>query len=222
MKNYLFAAFVTLGFIGKAQCDACNLEGETDYCHIDESFEGYCAAFKDGASTFQLVTGKKTRTIPLNMTPDYKYLLQIVDNKKLKISAKDVLFIEAATHAWPVESRKVGYTIDESGLGIKVIAEGTGDLPAEGEKVSVHYTGWLLDGTKFDSSYDRNQPFSFALGQGRVIKGWDIGVSKLKKGSKAFLKIPANLGYGARGAGRAIPPNATLIFEIEVLETDAE
>ena len=113
---------------------------------------------------------------------------------------------------------KIGYDIDENGLGIKIISEGNGNLPVQGQTVQVHYTGYLLDGTKFDSSLDRGQPFQFPLGQGRVIKGWDQGVAKLKKGTKARLLIPSELGYGARGAGGVIPPNATLIFEIEVLE----
>lgn len=95
---------------------------------------------------------------------------------------------------------------------------GNGTEAQSGKTVVVHYTGWLLDGTKFDSSRDRNQPFSFPLGRGQVIKGWDEGVAGMKVGGKRTLVIPPDLGYGARGAGGAIPPNATLKFEVELLE----
>ena len=87
-----------------------------------------------------------------------------------------------------------------------------------GSNVSVHYSGFLLDGTKFDSSYDRGQPITFPIGQGRVIPGWDEGIALLKVGSKARFIIPPNLAYGERGAGGVIPPNATLIFEVELVD----
>jgi FKBP-type peptidyl-prolyl cis-trans isomerase FkpA len=95
---------------------------------------------------------------------------------------------------------------------------GTGAEAQRGKTVVVHYTGWLTDGTKFDSSKDRNQPFSFPLGGGQVIKGWDEGVAGMKVGGKRTLTIPPDLGYGARGAGGVIPPNATLKFEVELLD----
>ena len=104
-----------------------------------------------------------------------------------------------------------------SGLKYVEIKEGTGATPKTGQTVVVHYTGTLEDGTKFDSSRDRGQPFSFKLGVGQVIKGWDEGLSTMKVGGRRLLTIPPDLGYGARGAGGVIPPNATLIFDVELL-----
>lgn len=105
-----------------------------------------------------------------------------------------------------------------SGLKYVDLQVGSGDLAVTGSLVTVHYTGWLIDGTKFDSSVDRRQPFSFPLGAGRVIKGWDEGVAGMKVGGKRKLTIPSDLGYGTRGAGGVIPPNATLLFDVELLE----
>ena len=104
-----------------------------------------------------------------------------------------------------------------SGLKYQVLKKGTGETAKDGQTVSVHYTGWLTNGTKFDSSVDRGQPFQFALGAGQVIKGWDEGVAGMKVGEKRKLTIPANLGYGDRGAGGVIPPGATLVFDVELL-----
>ncbi|MCF6283465.1 MAG: FKBP-type peptidyl-prolyl cis-trans isomerase [Candidatus Polarisedimenticolaceae bacterium] len=104
-----------------------------------------------------------------------------------------------------------------SGLIIEDLEVGEGVEAAAGVSVSVHYTGWLLDGDKFDSSLDRNQPFDFFLGGGQVIRGWDEGVQGMKVNGKRKLTIPPELGYGAAGAGGVIPANATLVFEVELL-----
>ena len=115
-------------------------------------------------------------------------------------------------------------TTTDSGLQYEDIKAGDGELASAGQNVKVHYTGWLYDptadksrGRKFDSSKDRNQPFGFGLGQGQVIRGWDEGVQGMKVGGTRVLTIPPQLGYGTRGAGGVIPPNATLVFEVELL-----
>ena len=109
-------------------------------------------------------------------------------------------------------------TTTESGLQIEEINVGNGESAVAGQFVSVHYTGWLTNGSKFDSSKDRNEPFEFPLGQRNVIAGWDEGVQGMRVGGVRKLTIPPHLGYGARGAGGVIPPNATLVFEVELLE----
>ncbi len=126
----------------------------------------------------------------------------------------------AAGPAAAVDDSKAVTTL--SGLKVIDTKVGTGAEPKNGQTVSVHYTGWLYEngakGKKFDSSKDRGQPFQFPIGVGQVIPGWDEGVSTMKVGGKRTLIIPANLGYGARGAGGVIPPNATLLFEVELLD----
>jgi peptidylprolyl isomerase len=116
----------------------------------------------------------------------------------------------------------MAFTKTSSGLEFEDTTPGTGASPTKGQTCVMHYTGWLWEndakGKKFDSSVDRGSPFSFPLGVGRVIKGWDEGVASMKVGGKRTLRIPPDLGYGARGAGGAIPPNATLLFEVELLE----
>jgi FKBP-type peptidyl-prolyl cis-trans isomerase len=107
-------------------------------------------------------------------------------------------------------------------LVIDELTPGTGTEAAAGDSVEVHYTGWLTNGTKFDSSKDRRQPFTFKLGQGMVIKGWDEGVKGMKVGGVRKLTIPADMAYGSRGAGGRIPPNAVLVFEVELLKVNGK
>lgn len=127
----------------------------------------------------------------------------------------------ALTLAMTAAVSAAGPVTTPSGLKYTDDVVGTGAAAKAGQNVQVHYTGWLdqggKKGAKFDSSRDRGQPFSFGLGQGQVISGWDEGVSGMKVGGRRTLVIPANLGYGARGAGGVIPPNATLIFDVELL-----
>ena len=104
-----------------------------------------------------------------------------------------------------------------SSVKLETFTAGDGVNPRRGQTVTVHYEGHLSDGTQFDSSRQRGKPFSFRLGQGQVIKGWDLGLSKMSKGQKARLTIPPELGYGNKGAGGVIPPDATLVFDIELI-----
>lgn len=117
-----------------------------------------------------------------------------------------------------VDSAAANTVKTPSGLSYVDLVPGTGPSPTVGKPVKVHYTGWLENGTKFDSSVDRGEPFVFGIGAGQVIPGWDEGVMSMKVGGKRKLTIPPQLGYGAAGAGGVIPPNATLIFEIELLD----
>lgn len=133
-------------------------------------------------------------------------------HKLLVIVAACILAIAAVAVSWGSPTMTT-----QSGLKVEMIKEGTGPQPQPGQTVTVHYTGTLMSGRKFDSSRDRGQPFSFQLGRGQVIKGWDEGLALMKVGSRATLTIPPHLGYGERGAGGVIPPNATLVFDVELL-----
>ena len=138
--------------------------------------------------------------------------------KKTLLSLLVILILPAISQA------SVQTVTTNSGLKYQDHKVGTGPEAKSGQKVTVHYTGWLWvngqKGKKFDSSVDRSRPFSFPLGARRVIRGWDEGVAGMKVGGKRTLIIPANLGYGARGAGAIIPPNATLVFDVELLKVE--
>ncbi len=146
---------------------------------------------------------------PMELDPDNP-------NPTLFAMAPDTNMADASALGGPMEAEKPQVTA--SGLKIIDLVVGTGDVASSGQTVAVHYRGTLEDGTQFDASYDRGTPFEFPLGAGRVIKGWDEGVQGMKVGGQRKLVIPPDLGYGSRGAGRVIPPNATLIFEVELLE----
>ncbi len=125
---------------------------------------------------------------------------------------------ENAKQAAELDKVAAGFEATDSGLRYKIIQKGSGDQATSGQQVSVHYEGSLLNGQVFDSSYKRNDPISFQLGIGQVIKGWDEGISLLRVGDKARFVIPSELGYGSTGAGGVIPPNATLIFDVELMK----
>ena len=137
---------------------------------------------------------------------------------KKEKEAKNAMAKSASEVKNYLKANKITTKPNASGLYYVETVEGSGKQAVAGKKVKVHYTGTLLNGTKFDSSLDRGQPFEFTLGQGQVIRGWDEGVALMKEGGKATLIIPSDLGYGPRGAGASIPPNATLVFEVELLE----
>ncbi len=140
-------------------------------------------------------------------------------NKSIVLAAIGLAIIAlVAFFAINANRTKNATTLDVTTLQIEDIVTGSGAEAKTGDFVVVHYTGWLTDGTKFNSSVDRGSPFSFTLGQGEVIQGWDQGVAGMKVGGKRKLTIPPDLAYGAGGAGGVIPPNATLVFEVELLE----
>ena len=131
--------------------------------------------------------------------------------------AQERIEAQKAKQAEEIDKESVGFQQTDSGLRYQIIQEGAGQQVANGQTVSVHYKGQLLDGTVFDSSYKRQKPIDFVLGQGQVIPGWDEGVSLLKVGDKARFVIPSDLAYGSRGAGGVVPPDAALIFDVELV-----
>jgi FKBP-type peptidyl-prolyl cis-trans isomerase len=218
-KLFTFMLGLMISYAVIGQCDKCvKIAGvKIDYCYKNEMFPLQCAQFMEKANFFYIQNKGKAVKVNLAKERDLKYLASLAADKLLKLTAADILFIQEALKNWQAVERNLGFTFSDTGLGIKILQEGTGALPEIGKNVIVHYTGFLENGQKFDSSVDGGQPFSFPLGQGRVIRGWDEGVAKLKIGTKALLKIPAELGYGNRGVGGVIPPNAVLFFEVEVI-----
>ncbi|QLE59329.1 FKBP-type peptidyl-prolyl cis-trans isomerase [Nostoc sp. TCL26-01] len=154
------------------------------------------------------VGSKQDSAIAANLTQTPPAATSVTENNT---PTKNNIMSDAAFNAANVVTT-------DSGLKYVELEEGTGATPQPGQTVVVHYTGTLENGTKFDSSRDRNRPFSFTIGVGQVIKGWDEGLSTMKVGGRRQLIIPADLGYGARGAGGVIPPNATLLFDVELLD----
>ena len=169
-----------------------------------------------------LAFGEKGRS---NVIPPYTTL--ICEVELLKVQTKKEYNDEQRGN----ETVDIEKYLKENGIDVKPTAsglyyiereKGTGPAPKTGDKVKVWYTGKLLDGTVFDASSNRNKAFEFPLGQGHVIKGWDIGIAMMKQGGKATLVIPSNLGYGERGSGQRIPPFAPLVFEVELQEVIVE
>jgi peptidylprolyl isomerase len=202
------------------------VQGEDEDLFIGSSDAGGPATFSlgpadlvfpgwDEGATGMKVGGKRLLIIPAELGLGEAGAGDIPPGSTLIMEIEMVNIIEPV---FMTEVDEDDYSVTESGLKYFDLVEGQGDSPAEGQTVVVHYTGWLEDGTKFDSSLDRGQPFTFPLGQGAVIPGWDEGVSTMKIGGKRQLVIPPELGYGEAGAGASIPPGATLIFEVELLD----
>ena len=140
-----------------------------------------------------------------------------LDNETLPSETSNLIALETNSQQETKSMDAENIVTTPSGLQYVDLIEGDGPTPSKGQTVTVHYTGTLENGQKFDSSRDRNQPFQFKIGVGQVIKGWDEGVGTMKVGGRRKLIIPSDLGYGSRGAGGVIPPNATLIFDVELL-----
>lgn len=223
LKNLPLVGLVLTAVSGAAQTDCPEPPVKTDYTHTYEQIPGKCVHFCVEDSTVFLYTGKG-KLIPFRMLPGggFQAALATVqqNNSAGKLSPEDVLFLVNAYTVWDTKRMTIGFTFTTTGLGYKITEQGSGKLPEVGKKVFVHYRGYLEDGTEFDNSFKRNDPIAFELGTGRVIKGWDEGIQLFPVGSKGTLRIPPDLGYGARGAGGVIPPNATLFFDIEVVNAD--
>lgn len=221
-----------------SQCESCSApDGVTiQHCYQDVDQPGKCAMFMDDKPTFYFEdkNRKKKRVVEVTLpsqlaAPGIPYLAQLGGNSDLRLTGSDMLFLRDAINNWRFveairnwnpEVLKEGYAIRESGLAYRIITQGQGDLPQAGQKVKVHYTGYFTDGKKFDSSLDRQAPFVFPLGKGQVIKGWDEGVALMRPGSRFLFRIPGDLAYGERGFPGAIPPNATLFFDVKFLSVE--
>jgi len=199
---------------------------DAGYKFVDQSAEGAPFSFVlgrgdavfpgwDEGATGMKVGGKRLLVIPPALAMGDQENGVIPANSTLVM---EIELTEVKEPQVPTAVEETDYTTTESGLKYYDLKAGTGDTPQAGQTVVVHYTGWLLDGTQFDSSIERGEPISFVLGQGNVIPGWDEGVATMKVGGKRQLVIPAALGYGDQGAGSVIPPGATLLFEVELLE----
>jgi peptidylprolyl isomerase len=174
------------------------------------------AGWDEGVASMK-VGGKRQLVIPAELAYGEQGTGGVIPPNATLIFEVELLSIQPGPPAAPTGVEKTDYITTESGLKYFDFVVGDGDSPQPGQMVLVHYTGWLEDGTMFDSSLSRGQPFSFVIGQGQVIAGWDEGVASMKVGGKRQLVIPAELAYGQQGAGGVIPPDATLIFEVELL-----
>lgn len=228
MRHSFLATLVTLLCIAPwahaqtpaAPADSFPIPGTSliaDYLFEDAAFGGQQVYFLAKDSLCYYYRGKgKTLALPVLEAATPADVLPVALSNKLK-KAEQALFLLAAYTAWDTIKFNIGMTVLENGLAYRIDNEGTGRAPQAGDKVRVHYKGYLDNGRVFDSSFERNEPIEFILGENRVIQGWEQGIPYFKVGSSGTLRIPPELGYGAQGAGGVIPPGATLFFDIEVL-----
>lgn len=238
MRKYvLFFLLVFLsGNFLLAQCESCSSVSGVifDHCYTHPSVKGKCAMFTENTKTFYFEDASRKKPKPMAIEIpaewdqiDLSFLAGLQSKyKKYKLSAGDILFLRdalanwravEAVRFWELEAVNSNINVRESGLGYKVLVHGQGAMPQAGKPVSVHYTGYLTDGKKFDSSLDRMQTFKFILGKGQVIKGWDEGVALFPIGTRVLLRIPPDLGYGSRGFPGAIPANSVLYFDVRIM-----
>lgn len=238
-KGFLTLIFALGGtFALSAQCDGCpHIGGELiDYCYQEVELPKRCVQFTEDSNTFYYQDNNRKKSSPMKLPlpsdllrPTSGYLMGLDPDQKLKLSAADLLLIEHGIDLWLVLEgiRKwdmsivgSGYTLLPSGLAYKPVILGKGKTPEKGKRINVHYTGYLENGKKVDSSFDKKQSFQFTLGLGQVIKGWDEGLAIMTVGSRYLLRIPPALGYGRAGAGGVIPPDATLYFDIQLISAE--
>ena len=236
MKKLFFLLIIIIGnsTMTTAQCDDCPsvTNAEIDFCYTNKLMPKLCLQISNKAAKAYLSRKNKNIELPLKDTRDLAYFISLSEEKSLKLTANEMIFImeafkslEQQAYDKAIEAGKdialdkEDYFTLQSGLGIKYLNKGSGEEPQSGQTVSVHYRGVLEDGTEFDNSFKRGKPITFKLGVGQVIKGWDEGIANMKKGSAAWLKIPADLGYGSRARG-PIPANATLYFYVVLVDVN--
>jgi FKBP-type peptidyl-prolyl cis-trans isomerase len=227
IRSLYFAliAIIALALVpqeGFSQCTGCPEAQGVDYCFTSPVLPGRCAQFRLNQKTFQYTASAKDKKGMEILVPDTVDMAAMIalsrTNKRLKTD--DILFVQEALLRWQSNKIDLGYEYTASGLGYKVIREGKGARPNRGDRVTVHYRGQLRDGSVFDSSFERGQPFTTSIGVGQLIRGWDEGIPMFREGARVMLRIPPELGYGSRGAG-TIPANSVLYFEIEIISVAA-